>query len=177
MGEELKQIKRIYGEEMMHLCRELFPTIFEKEGLLLSILEKNLAATHSFASDIKENDLEEEFKNWIYSLIDVEKDNEVITNKTPFELMDEAGYILYECKSEEDIQSFRKYYANNEVLCTIYNGGRLNRCHVFFAVKKNVDEIKREDFPNPQREDEADNIIVGKEVREEIEKRKSYKKL
>lgn len=111
MNNELKAIKNIYGEEMMHLCRELFPSLLEKEGLLLSILQKNLTPTHSFASDIKEHDLYEEFKDWIYSSIDVEKGNLVITNKTPFELMDEAGYILYECKNEEDIQSFKRYYA------------------------------------------------------------------
>ena len=75
--------------------------------------------------------------------------------------MDEAGYTLYECKTEEDIQSFRKYYARNEMLCTIYNGGRLNRCHVFFAVKKNVDEIKRENFTNPQREDEYGTSVIS----------------
>ena len=53
MSKELNQIKKIYGEEMMHLCRELFPTILEQEGLLLSILKNNIAPTHSFATDIK----------------------------------------------------------------------------------------------------------------------------
>ena len=158
---ELNRIKKIYGEEMMRLCRELFPRILEKEGLLLSILERNLAPTHSFASDIREKELEEEFKNWIYSFIDVEKGKKSITNKSPFELMDEAGYTLYECKSEEDIQEFRKYYKSNEVLCTIYNEGRLNRCYVFFAVKKNVDEIKREDFKYPKREDEYGTSVIS----------------
>ena len=160
MNDELKQIKKIYGEEMMHLCRELFPSILEREGLLLSILQSNLAPTHSFTDDIKEHNLYEEFKSWIYSFIDVEKDNQVITNKTPFELMDEAGYILYECKSEEDIQSFRKYYSSGEELCT-FRGGRLNRCHVFFAVKKNVDDIKRENFISPKREDEYGTSVIS----------------
>ena len=161
MNNELKQIKKIYGEEMMHLCREMFPSLLEKEGLLLSILENNLAPTHSFADDIKEHNLYEEFKDWIYSFVDVEKKDMVVTEKTPFELMDEAGYTLYECKTEEDIQSFRKYYADGEVLCTIYNGGRLNRCHVFFDVKKNIDEIKRENFTNPQREDEYGTSVIS----------------
>ena len=158
---ELNRIKKIYGEEMMRLCRELFPRILEKEGLLLSILERNLAPTHSFASDIREKELEEEFKNWIYSFINVEEEKEKTTNKSPFELMDEAGYTLYECKNEEDIQGFRKYYKEDEVLCTIYNGGRLNRCHVFFAVKRNVDKIKREDFTKPRREDEYGTSVIS----------------
>ncbi len=145
----------------MHLCRGLFPSLLEKEGKLLSILQKNLAPTHSFAKDIINNNLYEEFKNWIYSFINVENEDQINTNKTPFELMDEAGYILYECKTEEDIQKFKKYYASNEVLCTITNGGRLNRCYVFFAVKKNVDDIKRRNFPNPKREDEYGTSVIS----------------
>ena len=31
----LDLIKKYYGENMMHLCRKLFPTILEKKGLLL----------------------------------------------------------------------------------------------------------------------------------------------
>jgi len=161
MNKELNQIKKIYGEEMMHLCRELFPSLLEQEGVLLNILKSNIAPTRSFASDIKENCLYDEFKSFVYSFIDVEEENNVITDKTPFELMDEAGYKLYECKSEEDIQSFRKYYAPGEVLCTIKNGGRLQRCHVFFAVKKNVDKIKRENFNNPKREDEYGTSVIS----------------
>lgn len=161
MNKELNQIKKIYGEEMMHLCRELFPSLLEQEGVLLNILKSNIAPTRSFASDIKENCLYDEFKSFVYSFIDVEEENNVITDKTPFELMDEAGYKLYECKSEEDIQSFRKYYAPGEVLCTIKNGGRLQRCHVFFAIKKNVDKIKRENFNNPKREDEYGTSVIS----------------
>ena len=41
MKDDLKLIKKHYGECMMHLCRELFPTILEKEGLLF-----NLMSTH-----------------------------------------------------------------------------------------------------------------------------------
>ena len=161
MEDELKQIKKLYGEEMMHLCRDLFPSILENKGLLLSLLQSTFASTHSLANDIKENDLYEEFKSLIYSFIDVEENNKVITNKTPFELMNEAGYKLYECKSELDIQRFKKYYSPDEVLCTINNGGRLNRCHVFFAVKHNVDEIKRENFPNPKRQDEYGTSVIS----------------
>ena len=161
MNKELTQIKKIYGEEMMHLCRELFPTILEQEGLLLSILTSNIAPTHSFATDIKENNLYEDFKSYIYSFVDVEEKEEFNQNKTPFQLMNEAGYNLYECKSEDDIQSFRKYYEPREVLCTINNGGRLERCFVFFAVKKNVDQIKRKDFKNPKREDEYGTSVIS----------------
>ena len=162
MNNELKQIKKIYGEDMMHLCRSLFPTILEHEGRLLSILQNHIAPTHSFANDIKSKDLYDEFKSWIFAYYHEEEKQELVdTGKDPFELMDEAGYKLYECHKEEEIQSFKKYYAPGEVICTIYMGGRLHRCHVFFAVKKNVDQIKREDFNNPQREDEYGTSVIS----------------
>ena len=34
MNSDLKLIKKKYGEEMSHLCHELFPVILEQEGLL-----------------------------------------------------------------------------------------------------------------------------------------------
>ena len=163
MNDELTQIKKIYGEEMMHLCRDLFPSLLEEKGLLLSILQNALAPTHSFASDIINNHLYVEFKNWIYGFINV-KNHELElenTNKTPFELMEEVGYTLYECKSEEDIQSFKKFYSPDECLCTINRGGRLNRCYVFFAVKKDVNKIKRENFTNPKRQDEYGTSVIS----------------
>ena len=151
MDKDLKKIKKLYGEKMMHLCRELFPTLLEQEGLLSKLMMDNFAYTKFLYEDIIDSSNIEGFKNYIYSLINVEKKEEKKVDKTPKELLEEAGYILYECKTEEEIQSFKRYFRKDEELCT-FNGGRLNRCHVFFAVKKNVDEIKREDFNKPKRE-------------------------
>ncbi len=163
MNEDLAKIKDKYGEKMMHLCREYFPIILESEGLLSKLLLDNFNPTHELYKDIINNNLEIEFKNYIFniyeSLIGREKERK-ITSKTPEELMSEAGYYLYECFSEEDIQSFKKYYQPNEELCT-FNGGRLNRCRVFFAVKKNVSEIRREDFPDPKRQDLYGTSVIS----------------
>ena len=60
-------------------------------------------------NDLKSQNLIFKFKDYIYSLVDVEKGT-FYEFKTPAELLDEAGYILYECKSEEDIQ---KLYGND----------------------------------------------------------------
>ena len=103
--------------------------------------------------------LKEQFKNFIYSFVETE-DVDLPVTKTPRELLAEAGYDLYECKTEADVQSFQKYYAPGEELCT-FNGGRLNRCHVFFAVKKNVDQIKRKDFKHPKRQDDYGTSVIS----------------
>ena len=158
--DELKRIKKLYGEDMMHLCRSLFPTILDTPGFLLNVLENVIAPSHSFANDIIENGLENEFKNFILSFykkkIDISDSIE-----SPFDLMKKAGYTLYECKNEEDIQKFGKYYRDDEIICTIKRGNRLKRSYVFFAVRDNVDEIKRENFLYPKRDDSYGTSVMS----------------
>ena len=158
--DDLKLIKKYYGENMMHLCRTLFPTILETKGLLFSLLEREFAHTRHLYNDIIEYNLQDEFRDYIYSLLDENKEEVVVTEKSVKELLDEAGYVLYECKTEEDIQSFRKYYIKKEELCT-FDGGRLERCYVFFAVKKDVDRIKRRNFLNPKRDDLYGTSVIS----------------
>ena len=160
MIDDLKVIRKKYGEKMYHFCRESFPTLLEEPGKLLKLLSDNFHESHSLFDDIVANGKESEFKNFIYSLVDVENNNELVMIKTPEELMSSAGYVLVECYNEGDIQAFRKYYAPGEELCT-FKGGRLNRCRVFFAVKKNVSDIKREDFKNPTRQDEYGTSVIS----------------
>ena len=160
MIDDLKVIRKKYGEKMYHFCRESFPTLLEETKKLLKLLSDNFHESHSLFDDIVANGKESEFKNFIYSLVDVENNNELVMIKTPEELMSSAGYVLVECYNEGDIQAFRKYYAPGEELCT-FNGGRLNRCRVFFAVKKNVSDIKREDFKNPTRQDEYGTSVIS----------------
>lgn len=177
-SKDLKLIKKRYGEKFAHLCRELFPTLLEKEGLLTQLLSKHFPPSRELYNDLVSNDLIYSFKSYIYSLIpsdNLEKQKQV--NLSPEELMDKAGYILYpECKTEEDIQSFRHYYYRGEPtpeykggkpvgykgeeLCT-FNGGRLGTCRVWFAVRKDVDKIKREDFKNPRREDDYGTSVIS----------------
>ena len=160
MIDDLKVIRKKYGEKMYHFCRESFPTLLEEPGKLSKLLSDNFHESHSLFDDIVADGKEDEFKNYIYSLVDVENNNELVQIKTPEELMSSAGYVLVECYNEGDIQAFRKYYAPGEELCT-FNGGRLNRCRVFFAVKKNVSDIKREDFKNPTRQDEYGTSVIS----------------
>jgi len=156
---ELEKIKNYYGEKMMHLCRSLFPTLLEKENLLLNLLESNFAHSKFLYEDIVKYNQIDNFKNYIYYLIEEEK-NVIELKKTAKELLEEQGYVLYECKTEEDIQSFKKYYKESEQLCTFY-GGRLNTCYVFFAVKKNIEDINRKDFSKPERQDEYGTSVIS----------------
>lgn len=159
MNDDLTIIKKYYGEQMMHLCRSLFPTILDTPGKLSELLLDNFAPSKFLYDDVSGYQIDN-FKNYIYNLFKEEKEEYVEANKTPEELLNELGYDFYECKTEDDIQRFKKYYKSGEELCT-FNGGRLNKCYVFFAVKKNVDEIKREDFSNPKREDIYGTSVIS----------------
>ena len=161
-SKELKRIKKKYGEDFMKLCRGLFPTLLETEGRLEEILNLTFAGNNrTLCADIVNNNLEDSFKDYIYSKIDVKHpEKRILINKTPYELLEEVGYDLTECLSEKQIQEFRKYYVEDEELCT-FNGGRLEKCVVFFAVKKNADDIKRKDFKSPRREDEYGTSVMG----------------
>ena len=160
MEKDLKLIKKKYGEKMMHYCRSELSTILENDSLLPSLLLEHFNESHMLYDDIEKEGKLEEFKNYIYSLIDVEDNMKRIEHRTPKELLSEAGYNFYECKTEEDIQSFKKYYSKDEELCT-FKGKRLESCYVFFAVKKNVDEIKRENFSKPRRQDEYGTSVIS----------------
>ena len=159
MNDDLKIIKKKYGENMMHLCRKLFPTLLEEEGLLSNILLSHFEPSKFLYNDITENHLITSFATYIYSFLDKEKEL-VRVDKSPEELLKECGYILYECKNESDIQSFKKYYSENEELCT-FIGGRLDTNYVFFAVKENANELRRKNFLYPKRQDEYGTSVIS----------------
>lgn len=161
MKSDLEFIKDKYGEKMMHLCRSLFPTLLEKPGLLSRLMEEHFAPSKELYNDIVKNKLEYNFKDHIYSFVDIEN-KEVVSSKSAKELLDDAGYVLYECKTYEEILSFQKYYKHDEELCSFdKDKNRLEDSYVFFAVKKNVDEIKRENFKNPERDDEYGTSVIS----------------
>ena len=166
MNNDLKIIKKKYGEKMMHFCRATFSTILETEGLLPQLLISKFNESHYLYDDIVKNDKLLEFRNFIYGLITKEEPKEIIADKTPEELMDEAGYVLKECKTETEVQEYAKYYTEDERLCTfrnmeLYGFSRLSMNRVFFAVRKDVDKIKREDFTKPEREDEYGTSVLS----------------
>ena len=154
--DDLKVIKKEYGEAMSHMCRELFPTILEYKGLLYHLLSSHFAKSKQLYEDIINEDKKYHFKNYIYFLYDemISKNNREENNKSVRELLSEKGYTLFECKTNEDIQRFRKYYADGEELCTFRDPNRINNYYIFFIVKDDADKLDRNLFASPKREDE-----------------------
>jgi hypothetical protein len=155
--DDLKLIKDKYGEKMMHFCRRAFSTILESPGLLYSLLKDHFEFNKFLYEDIVREEAEDSFRNYINSMLK-EDEAKAASEKTPKELFEELGYDFYECKTEEDIQYFKKYYIESEELCT-FSGGRLNTCYVFFAVKKDAENIKRKE--EPERQDEYGTSVIS----------------
>ena len=167
---ELKKIKKLYGEKMSHLCRELFPTILETPGLLLELLQENFNEDRQLAYDIINLNLEDSFKDYIFlkkvAKEEKRQENESDTIKTPQELLADVGYDLFECKTGDDIARFKKYYTIKEMLCTFRDGkngeGRLESYRIFWAVKKDIDQIKRGKIP--RREDDYGVSVISIQI-------------
>ena len=164
LSKDLKYIKKKYGEQMMHYCRECFPTILNMPGKLVEILNKHFYyVKDSLYDDIKENHKEEEFNDFVYSNAGLKNEYDIRdVSKTPKELLDDVGYDLFECKTVEEVNSFKKYFVLGEQLCTFLDpASRLENKYVFFAVKKNILDIKREDFLIPDRQDEYGTSVIS----------------
>ena len=71
LNKDLEIIKKKYGENMMKLCRELFPSILEEEGVLSKIILSNFYPNHNLYDDIIDNKLENNFKNYIYNGVSI----------------------------------------------------------------------------------------------------------
>ena len=61
---DLNWIKRKYGEKMMHLCRDNFSRLFDVEGLVPSLLEKNFYQYHNV---YPKNNMINNFTYWLNS--------------------------------------------------------------------------------------------------------------
>ena len=158
MNSDLKIIKKKYGEKFSKLCRDLFPSILENEGVLSSLILSLFKENHFLYDDLIENNMVNKFQEFIMNEFD--KNNVILsqTLKTPYELFEDAGYTLKECHINEEVLSYKKYYAEGEKLCT-FKGNRLETNRVFFAVKNNALGIERKSIP--QREDEYGTSVLS----------------
>ncbi len=156
-------IKDKYSERMAKLCRKLFPTILENEGVLSSFLLSKFNPGETLFQDLAMSKVDS-FKNFINSFFFNVVPEKIDTNKSVEELLDMAGYKIFECNTYEDMLKFKKYYVPEEELCSFSDENRVNMNYVFFAIKKDVDSIKRKDFLQPLREDRYGTSVISIQI-------------
>lgn len=82
----------------------------------------------------------------------------------PFALLEQAGYNAYYADTLEKQNAIEKYFEEHEKLCTFHDPHRFENFYIVNAVKKNVHEIKREDFKNPEREDAYGTSVISIQI-------------
>ena len=161
MSKDYDILKKYYGEKFARLCRECFPTLLEDEGRLSGLIMSKFNPSRFLYDDLVRAEAVENFKGYIYSLALKDEPVKRDIDKTPEELFDQEGYILYKCESNEDVLKFKKFYARGEEICTFRDINRIKNYDIFFAIKKNVEEIKRENFKSPRRQDEYGTSVIS----------------
>lgn len=84
--------------------------------------------------------------------------------QNPFDLLDKAGYNAYVADTLGKQNAIRQYFAPGEELCTFRDANRYLNYYIVNAVRKDVDNIKRKDFKNPQREDEYGTSVLSIQI-------------
>lgn len=177
--QDLNIICESYGEAFAKFCRTNFPTILEEKGMLCKCIKNTFSECRALFEDLEHNRMLEDFVEFIDNVYAIEKKAIKIDNSKPSEspevLMDKAGYKLFKCETKQDIQKFAKYYEPSELICTFDDPKRLDTHIVFFAVKKDVDKIKREDFFFPLRQDKYGTSVISIQFQKGFASRLSIK--
>lgn len=84
--------------------------------------------------------------------------------KDPFMLLSDAGYNAEYADTLEKQNKIQEYFEPTERLCTFDDNTRYKRYYIINAIKKNIDDIKREDFKNPQREDIYGTSVISIQI-------------
>ena len=100
---------------------------------------------------------------YLSSLKDIKIQEQAVT-KTPYELLDEAGYNAYYADTLEKQNAIRPYFAIGEELCTFQDPSRYQHYYIIHAIKKNVDQIKRADFKRPDRQDAYGTSVISIQI-------------
>ena len=142
-------IKRQNGEAFAKAILHYDASLFELENLssIVKFAGRNALPILGTLKKIKEVEIKKTLEK---------------KGKSPYELLAEAGYDAFLADTFEKQNSIQKYFAKGEDLCTFRDPNRYKNYYIIHAVKKNVDEIKREDFRGiEERQDEYGTSVIS----------------
>ncbi len=82
----------------------------------------------------------------------------------PITLLDQAGYNAYYADTLEKQNAISQYFQADEKLCTFRDKSRFKKYFIVHAVHKDVKNIRRTDFPNPEREDRYGTSVISIQI-------------
>lgn len=95
----------------------------------------------------------------IYKSVEKSKYN---SEKSPLELLNEAGYDAFVVTTEKQKNSIRPYFRPNEELCTFADPDRHKDYYMIHAIKRGADKIKPS--VHPQRQDEYGTSVISIQI-------------
>ena len=140
-------IKRQNGEAFAKAIRNFDSGIFDVPDLarIVRYAGRNAMPLLPFLESLKEIHIEETSGNFRL-----------------FELLSLAGYDAYYADTLEKQNAIQKYFESHEKLCTFNDNTRYINYYIINAVKKNADEIKRENFYGKEaRQDEYGTSVIS----------------
>lgn len=152
-NEVYKKLKRQNGEAFAKEIRKECPIALEDDRILSIVKHAG-----------KNPDDVKTLSKIIHGLLS-EKTESHVKAECPLELLDKAGYNAYIVTDKESQNRIEKYFIESEKLCT-FSSDRYKNYHIINAVKKNVDEIKRENFKTPERQDEYGTSVISIQCRD-----------
>ena len=101
---------------------------------------------------------------YLISLKNIQIEDLYDKNKSPFELLYQAGYSAEYADTLEKQNSIKPYFCEGEELCTFRDETRYIKYYIINAVKHDVKKIKRANFKNPMREDEYATSVLSIQI-------------
>jgi len=145
-----EQIKKQNGERFAKAIRGYDNGIFDIPGIvdIVKYAGREAEPIMEYLESLKEIHIEE---TGVY--------------QDPLALLDAAGYDAYYVTNLKEQNRIQKYYAKGEELCTFSDPDRFKQYHIINAVRKDVDQIKREDFRGKEkREDEYGTSVLSIQI-------------
>lgn len=142
MTKMFAKIKKQNGERFAKVIRSYHNGIFEVPNILKIVKHAGRGTEDA-----------EAILNYLVSLV-VNESEDKPEPKSPFELLEEAGYDYCVADTAKKQDAIAKYFEKNERLCT-FGTSRYQKYHIVNVVRKDVDQIKREDFVGKEKRDDA----------------------
>ena len=95
------------------------------------------------------------------------KISEVDVQKSPFDLLKEAGYTAFWADDYEKQTAIRPYFSFHEELCTFCDQTKFERYFIIHCVKEGAEKLKRADFTHPMRDDAYALSVISIQILKE----------
>lgn len=148
-------VKKKIGDDLFNFLSRNFSGDFIMENL------PSVFGDIKECRKIRESDFQK-VKTLLNELLEDNKETQASKIPTATSILDKLGYNLIETKTEKEYHKFKKYYASGEKLCKFGKYDASQRySRLFWLVKKDIDQIKRNDFNNPKKNDTYSTSLLS----------------